>query len=103
MVLSDIKKFANKLAEAGDWGAKAMEANKIIIGKDKVYSIAYTRLAKCYKEIGLINEAIDTYNQVLLFDKDNIIANNRLKDLEYKSIVKGCNTSIENTKKKYKL
>lgn len=78
---------AKEYADKGDWGEEALKINKRIIELNRRYDIvAYTRLARCYIELGKIPEAIKIYEQALIIDKNNIIAKNGIDRLKRRQI-----------------
>jgi len=85
MLLNELKEKAKQLVLNNNWGEEAIEVNKKIIELDSTCSGAYTRLVKCYIQMGDIETAVKLCEQVLDFDPKNNIAINRL--IEYGNYV----------------
>lgn len=96
---------AKKLAHDNIWDDEAIRVNNAIIEFDSSCSAAYTRLAKCYVIKKEYERAEKLYREVLSFDSNNIIAENRLNDLltiKDKHIENKFNEIISYLQKKFK-
>ena len=77
---NNLEEQAIKASLAQNW-EKAIEVNKKIIKENPKNIAALNRLAKCYWEIGKIDQALKTYKKVLKFDSFNPIANRNINRL----------------------
>ena len=80
--LADLRKQAEALALAGEWGERAIEINTRMLELDDRAADAYTRLGRCFREQGRLEAAREMYLQVLEFDPQNKIATNSLRRIE---------------------
>lgn len=80
--LADLRKQAEALALAGEWGERAIEVNTRMLELDDRAADAYTRLGRCFREQGRLEAAREMYLQVLEFDPQNKIATNSLRRSE---------------------
>jgi tetratricopeptide (TPR) repeat protein len=80
--IHDLRRRAESLALAGEWGNTAIEINRRILEIDDHAAGAYTRLARCFREQGRLAAAREMYTQVLAFDPQNRIARNNLAKIE---------------------
>lgn len=78
----DLIRRTDELAAAGDWGPAAEEANRRLIEMDPTRVIAYTRLAKCLRDMGNPEASEALYGRVIELDAGNRIARNYLADLK---------------------
>lgn len=70
---SNLEDLAIKSALSGDW-IKAIEANQQILTDSPNHIPTLNRLAKAYAQTGNTDKAISLYQQVLILDKYNPIA-----------------------------
>jgi len=77
--LAKLRKQAESLARAGNWGQVALEINKKMLEIDEHASDALTRLGRCHQEDGNFICAYEMYNQALVSDPSNTVARNKLK------------------------
>lgn len=80
--LADLRKQAEALALAGEWGERAIEINTRMLELDDQAADAYTRLGRCFREQGRLDAAQEMYLQVLEFDPPNKIATNSLRRIQ---------------------
>ena len=80
--LTRLRKQAESLARAGDWGEYALNINKKMLEIDRNASDALTRLGRCYQEDGNFIVAYEMYGRALEADPFNTVARNKLKLVE---------------------
>src|SRR5689334_6866107 len=80
--LHALRRRAESLALAGEWGITAIEINTRMLAINDRAADAYTRLARCFREQGRLAAAREMYRQVLTFDSHNTIARNNLAKIE---------------------
>jgi len=81
-LLEKYKAEATQLAKDNKWDNETIQINSKIIELDPKFTAAYTRTAKCFKEMGNYIKAFEIYEQVLEFDPDNRIAQNNLQEVK---------------------
>lgn len=79
LALEQLIKLSDKMAEKEKWDRKALEVNKKIINNGKDNLIYYIRIARCYKKLDGIEEAVDLYRTILNRDVKNKEANDYLE------------------------
>lgn len=72
---------ARRLAVEGRW-QEAIELNQMILGQSPRDVDALNRLGKAYTETGQLQQALETYRQVLEIDSSNTIARRNVERLE---------------------
>lgn len=75
----NLLKKSEELANNNVWDETTIEINKLLIDLFPAYTPAYTRLAFCYINSSQEASAVELYDKVLQFDKNNIIAQNGIK------------------------
>lgn len=80
--LANLRKQAEALALAGEWGERAIEINTRMLELDDRAADAYTRLGRCFREQDRLDAAKEMYLQVLEFDPQNKIATNSLRRIQ---------------------
>jgi hypothetical protein len=73
---------ARTLAIAQDFGAEALEVNRQLVTANPGDLASRTRLARCYREAGRIEEGEAEYREVLRQDPKNLIAAGGLATIE---------------------
>jgi hypothetical protein len=73
---------ARALAIAQDFGAEALEVNRQLVAADPGDLASRTRLARCYREAGRLEESEAEYREVLSRDPKNLIAAGGLATIE---------------------
>jgi tetratricopeptide (TPR) repeat protein len=81
MTLESDRLRARRLAIAGDFGAEALALNLELLRANADDNDARTRLARCYREAGRVEDAQVEYREVLRQDPKNRIAAGALDDL----------------------
>lgn len=81
-LLEKYKAEATQFAKDNKWDNETIQINYKIIELDPKFTVAYTRTAKCFKEIGNRIKALEIYEQILEFDPDNRIAQNNLQEIK---------------------
>lgn len=74
--LADLQQSAIDYARAGDFGARALEANLELTRAAPASEGAWTRLARCYMEVGQLDEATGALESALHVNPQNTIARN---------------------------
>jgi hypothetical protein len=80
--LQELARRTDDFATRGEWGPDAEEANRRLIELDPTRVIAYTRLAKCLREMGNPEVAEALYGRVVELDPGSRIARNYLSELK---------------------
>src|SRR5688500_6331293 len=73
---ADLQQRAVEFARTGDFGPHALEANLELTKEDPSNQGAWTRLARCYIEVGQLDEATAALDAVLQLNPQNTIARN---------------------------
>ena len=73
---SELQQLAVECARLGDFGPKALDINRELAQVDPANQGAWTRLARCYLESGLLDEATAALDAVLQLNPQNTIARN---------------------------
>jgi len=94
MSLTELKHYSNKKNALRENDKLALRINKKIIDKGCKEIEYYSRLARCYKKLDLIDEALDLYQSILRKDKTNIEASDYVQiygkfSVDSKNIKKG--------------
>ena len=78
--LADLQQSAIDYAKAGDFGARALEANLELTRAAPANEGAWTRLARCYMEVGQLDEATGALESALHVNPQNTIARSLLQE-----------------------
>lgn len=81
-LLETYKAEATQFAQNKKWDNETIEINSKIIDLDPKFTVAYTRIAKCFKEMGNYIKSFEIYGQILEFDPDNKIAQNNFQEIK---------------------
>jgi Tetratricopeptide repeat len=73
---ADLQQRAIEFARAGDFGQQALETNLELTRSAPVNEGAWTRLARCYMEVGQLDEASAALDSALQVNPQNTIARN---------------------------
>jgi len=73
---SELQQRALKCAKSGDFGARALEINRELTEVEPSNQGAWTRLARCYLESGLLDDATGALETALRLNPQNTIARN---------------------------
>ncbi len=92
----DLKDKAVQAALEGKW-EDAAEFNLALINEGEKSLATLNRLGRAYIELGKIDEAKETYKQVLDLDKFNPIAKKNLKRIKAKQKTKGVSRGVKIT------
>jgi len=74
--LAELEQCAIDYARAGDFGARALDANLELTRAAPANEGAWTRLARCYMEVGQLDEATAALESALQVNPRNTIARN---------------------------
>jgi hypothetical protein len=80
--MSSSQDRARALAIAQDFGAEALKLNGQLVAADATDVASRTRLARCYREAGRIEESEAQYREVLRIDPRNRIASGGLASID---------------------
>jgi hypothetical protein len=73
---------ARQLALAQDFGSEALRINEALVAANSADAASRTRLARCYREAGRLEDAEAQYREVLRLDPKNRIAAGGLQAIE---------------------
>jgi tetratricopeptide (TPR) repeat protein len=84
---TDLQQRAVEFAKAGDFGPRALETNLELTKAAPANEGAWTRLARCYIEASLLDEATAALDAALQMNPQNTIARNLQADVTRRRVV----------------